>query len=223
LIHLAKLIRILCNMFEQTRRFDVDRRHFALSLSAATIGGLAMTQSRAESATQFHGKYEIPPYAVERKEGDFEVRRYAPHLVAAVTVDGSRSRAANQGFRILAGYIFGGNEAGQSISMTAPVVQAPQTDDTWEVTFMMPSRFTKESLPSTADTRIRFFETAPERQAVLRFSGRWRGVFEPQTKRLRDWMSARDLTPASDPRFYFYDDPFTMPWRRRNEIAFVLA
>ena len=25
------------------------------------------------------------------------------------------------------------------------------------------------------------------------------------------------------PRFYYYDDPFTLPFNRRNEVAFTLA
>ncbi len=66
-----------------------------------------------------------PAYSVELKDGDFEIRRYAPLLAAEVTVTGERSAAINQGFRLLADFIFGNNTARKKIDMTAPVTQQP--------------------------------------------------------------------------------------------------
>ena len=71
--------------------------------------------------------YETPSYRVEEQIGDVELRRYEPYVVAETRVSASLEQAGNRGFRLLAGYIFGGNTtaAGDStkISMTTPVTQ----------------------------------------------------------------------------------------------------
>jgi hypothetical protein len=54
-----------------------------------------------------------------------EVRQYAPHIAAEVTVSGERDAAINAGFRVLAGYIFGGNEVRAKVAMRTPVKQVP--------------------------------------------------------------------------------------------------
>lgn len=49
---------------------------------------------------------EQPAYTlVERRDG-YEIRDYAPYIVAEVEVTGSRTESLNQGFRLLADYIF---------------------------------------------------------------------------------------------------------------------
>ncbi|MEI8256072.1 MAG: heme-binding protein, partial [Deltaproteobacteria bacterium] len=68
-------------------------------------------------------RVDEPRFSVELHDGDFEVRRYEPRVVAETLVTGPSSGAANEGFRRLAGYIFGGNRGRASIAMTAPVSQ----------------------------------------------------------------------------------------------------
>ena len=71
---------------------------------------------------------EEPNYTILNQTEDFELRRYNAQIAAQTWVTGSQDSAGRQGFRILAGYIFGGNTApsGESskISMTAPVMMA---------------------------------------------------------------------------------------------------
>ena len=66
-----------------------------------------------------------PRYTVLRTYDAFEVRRYEPYLVAETVVSASADEAGNEGFRVLAGYIFGGNKGDRRIEMTAPVAQSP--------------------------------------------------------------------------------------------------
>ena len=72
---------------------------------------------------------ETPPYKVVHKEKDYEVRTYAPQIVAEVTMDGKYRDAMSGGFRTLADFIFGNNKdrgAGRTpreIAMTAPVLE----------------------------------------------------------------------------------------------------
>ena len=128
---------------------------------------------------------EEPAFKSVLKDGEFEVRDYPALVLAEVTVTGEQNEAANRGFRMLAGYIFGGNRSRQSIAldaaasqapssekiaMTAPVTQVPN-GGTWVVRFTMPSTYTLGSLPVPNDTRIQLRQASPSRFAVLRFSG----------------------------------------------------
>ncbi len=81
-------------------------------LLALWIGwGLFQTYSVAE-----------PEYTVvEQKEG-YEIREYAPYIIAETVRDEQFDKALNSGFMIVAGYIFGDNTSKQKIDMTAPVL-----------------------------------------------------------------------------------------------------
>lgn len=67
---------------------------------------------------------EQPPYEVVGRVGEAEIRRYAPQIAAETLVDGPVESARNEGFRRVAGYIFGDNTTKASVAMTAPVVQS---------------------------------------------------------------------------------------------------
>ncbi len=181
--------------------------------------------------------HETPAYRVESQEGAIEVREYGGEIVAEVTVSGDRRSAINRGFRILAGYIFGGNSASDKIAMTTPVAQSAQpesiemtspvaqsgSEGAWTIRFMMPSKYTLETLPEPRNESIRFRRTDPQRQIVLRFSGApSEATLAERVAELRSAAEARGLSIAGDPVFYFYDSPFTLPWKRRNEVAFRL-
>lgn len=176
------------------------------------------------AGAQGHKGYEMPPYAVERAEGAVELRAYGPHLVAEVTVAGDRDAAIGTGFRVLAGYIFGGNDRGEKIAMTVPVTQAPAGGaGRWTVRFMMPAGWNPETLPAPRDGRIRFVPVPGGRMLAERFSGLPRTAdLEARADALRDRAAAMGLTVTAGPFFHFYDGPMTLPWRRRNEVAFAV-
>ena len=117
---------------------------------------------------------EEPAYQVMIKDGDFELRRYNTMIIAEVVVMGSLSEASNKGFRQVADYIFGNNEdplkkQAEKIEMTAPVTVEPDLSSkiamtapvtvesqggnqqsTWKLSFVMPSKFTLETLPKAS-------------------------------------------------------------------------
>ncbi|MEI6099621.1 MAG: heme-binding protein [Alphaproteobacteria bacterium] len=179
---------------------------------------------------------ETPKYTVERNEGDIELRDYAPRIMAEVSVQGSQSQAVSAGFRVLAGYIFGANDGGAKVAMTTPVTQVPgetiamttpvtqsAREGNWVVQFMMPGSFTLDTLPKPRDPAIRFVSLPATRQVVLRFSGRARSeALSEKEAQLRSWARGQSLELASGPYYYFYDAPWTLPWNRRNEVAFTL-
>jgi hypothetical protein len=183
---------------------------------------LGMTMAGTGSAEGTHKGYEMPPYTVEWAEGTRELRAYGPHILAEVRVAGGRSGAIQTGFSLLAGYIFGGNAAGEKISMTVPVAQTPE-EYHWVVSFMMPARFTIESLPAPRDDRIRFINAPASRQLVDRFSGLPEtDELATRAEALRTWAKTEGFEITAGPHFYFYDAPMTLPWKRRNEVAFTI-
>lgn len=178
-----------------------------------------------------------PAYAVETKDGDFEIRRYAPLLAAEVIVTGDRSTAINQGFRLLANFIFGNNTSKKKIDMTAPVTQQPSekiamtvpvtqqpSGNEWKVRFIMPAEYTAETLPVPNDQSVRIVAEPERRFAVIRFSG-WSSETNLSDHRtqLEAWVQEKALPTAGPPVAAFYNPPWSLPFLRRNEYLIPLA
>ena len=80
---------------------------------------------------------EEPKFEVTAKDGNSEVRRYAPVIVAETYVEGDMDTATRKGIKLIADYIFGNNhlagsaagntaqKASENIAMTAPVTAEP--------------------------------------------------------------------------------------------------
>ena len=181
---------------------------------------------------------EEPAFKTVLKDGDFEVRDYPALIVAEVTVSGEQKEAANKGFRLLAGYIFGGNKRRQSIAMTAPVAQekssekiamtAPVTQTksagTWTVRFTMPSAYTLETLPEPNDPKVHLRRLPPERFAVLRFSGLARqSDVDAKSAELVATVKKRHLRAIGDVSLAQYNPPWTLWLLRRNEVMIPVA
>lgn len=184
---------------------------------------------------------EEPQYRVVENFGAIEVRDYAPMIVAEVTVPGDRNRAINQGFGMLADYIFGNNIAREKVAMTTPVMQsqAPRSEKIamttpvtqsegeggrWTVQFMMPSSYTLETLPQPQNPSVRLVPVAARRAVVLRFSGsRNETLLEKKEAELRAFAAERGLATRGAPAFAFYDPPWTPSFFRRNEVALDLT
>jgi hypothetical protein len=170
---------------------------------------------------------EEPKYRVVLNEPPFEHRAYEGFVVAETVLTGDFDSASRDGFRRVAGFIFGDNAAqsggSRKLAMTAPVTVEPQKDG-WRLHFVMPSTETLSTLPLPKNPAVRLRAMDPHQMAVVRFSG-WttQSAIEEQTKKLEQWMATKKLAPAGPPQVARYNDPFTMPWRRRNEIMIPLA
>jgi hypothetical protein len=198
----------------------------------AAVGALlAVGLVRWQAAGRF---IEEPAHTVEARDGAIEIRRYGPCVRAETTVEtGPAERAAREGFRRLAGYIFGGNRARASVAMTAPVTQraegeriamtAPVTQSTeqgpWRVTFTMPGGRTLDELPAPVDARVILRALPARRVAVLRYAGRsGPEVMAAHERTLRAWLAGRGMTPSGPAISARYDPPSTLPFLRRNEV-----
>jgi hypothetical protein len=198
----------------------------------------------AESALSIGGirvGTEEPHYIGTRLTDDVELRQYGPRIAAETTVAANEERARNIGFRRLARYIFGGNHRDESISMTAPVAQqsgrggdaiamtapvaqARSSEDNWTIRFFMPSKWTMETLPQPDDDEVTLVTVPGETVAVLRFTGdRGPAAVEAKTDKLIETLRDKQIDVVGEPVAWFYDPPWTLPFRRRNEIAVPVA
>lgn len=166
---------------------------------------------------------EEPKFTLALKDGAFELRDYAPMVVAEVTVTGDQQAAGRRGFRRLAGYIFGANARREKIAMTAPVTQTPEAGD-WLVRFTMPGRLALADLPQPdgADVILRAVPAA--RLAVWRFSGlTGEAKVAAEMARLMSSLKTRGLVPTGPASIARYDPPW-IPWfLRRNEVMCPVA
>ena len=180
---------------------------------------------------------EEPPFTTVLSDGAFEIRDYPGLIVAEVTVTGEQKEAARKGFRLLAGYIFGGNRRRESIAMTAPVAQQPdgekipmtapvtqvQDGGTWTVRFTMPRAYSLASLPEPNDPKVQLKPLPPARFAVLRFSGLARAAdVAAKTETLRATLRSRGLRAAGPVTLAQYNPPWTLWFMRRNEVMVPL-
>ena len=181
---------------------------------------------------------EEPHYLASKLTDHVELRRYGPRIAAETTVTADDERARSIGFRRLAGYIFGANyrnesismtapvsqQAGDRIAMTAPVAQSTSGENESVIRFFMPSKWTMETLPTPDDDHVKLVEVPAQRYAVLRFTGdRGPRAVADRTNELLDVMRDNDIDPAGEPTAWFFDPPWTLPFRRRNEIAIPVA
>lgn len=171
--------------------------------------------------------YESPAYEVLRTIGRVEIREYEPYLAAETVVGGSIESAGNKGFRALASFIFGRNTttdddgatgSSTKIAMTTPVTQQP-VGDRYRVRFMMPTRYTRESLPSPTDPSVEICLVDPGRVAAIGYSGRWTASsYEHHLRTLRDTVEAAGLEAVGEPIWARYDPPWKPWFLRRNEV-----
>ena len=173
-------------------------------------------------------------YEVVRRHPEFELRRYAPHVVAEVVVTGSFEDAGNLAFRTLLGYITGQNRSATRLAMTAPVIQSESTtlpmtepvvqtrtaEGSYAVAFVLPSSSTLADAPVPTSPDVRLHERPAALAAARRYRGRWtEASFEDHRAALDAAVRAAGLTPVGAPRWARFDPPF-MPWfLRRNEVV----
>jgi hypothetical protein len=182
----------------------------------------------------FGSRVEQAEYSVIKKGNGYEIRNYPAHIIAQTTVSGSYAESMNQGFSIVAGYIFGGNIQKEKIAMTAPVVLKKETSekiamtapvivsnegDSRTVSFGMPKSYTLQTLPTPTDDRVKLVEVSEKKYAAMRFSGyRINNRIEDLEEKLIALLQADGVEVVGSPAYAGYNAPFTPPWMTRNEI-----
>lgn len=207
------------------------------TLLALLVGFLGMESAMA---------IEEPKYEVRISQAPFELRHYAPTLIAQTIVEGDMDAASNKGFRLIADFIFGnnlaaGSEQAAKIAMTAPVTVEPQSSkiamtapvtiepqsrsaQQWRVHFVMPSQYTLANIPKPKNSAVTLHELPSKYFVVHRYSGfNTEARVQEKTDEALAWAKQQSLKVVGTPQLSRYDPPWTLPMFRRNEIMVEVA
>jgi hypothetical protein len=219
------------------------RRRFGLTALGISAGAVLARWQLGRAFTW------QPPYEVEFEYGRLEIRRYDHQIHAETSVEHAAwDETLNEGFRRLAAYIFGDNEARQRLPMTSPVMTtvtlgsgprrsvkswkppsvAPlgqlNAETSRNMVFVMPGDMTLDELPTPNDERIHLHGVAPRRVAVLAFRGRYGGDLPAQKRNeLLFLLKCAGLKAASEVWLAGYDGPSTLGFLRRNEVLVEIS
>lgn len=174
------------------------------------------TISKSTSDTEQH------KYKVLKKIDDIEIRKYEKALFTKVDMNSNSYRAVSRnGFRVLAGYIFGDNERNQKIAMTSPVTMT--LDSVSEMRFMVPSNMKKKNLPEPNNKDIEFIEEDSKIMAAIQFSG-WANdeKIERYKSKLIKELELNNITHKGNFSYLGYNPPYEVV-NRRNEIVVELT
>lgn len=176
---------------------------------------------------------EEAKYGVIKKDTKFEIRSYAPQIIAETIVEGDFENSGNKAFRRLFRYISGDNRSRVKVDMTAPVSQEPVSEkiemtapvgqqrvgNKWSVSFLMPASYNLETLPEPEDPKVKIRQVPARRMAVVRYSGFWSEKrFLRYKKELELWIEKNGFKTVGESIWARYNPPFTPWFLRRNEI-----
>lgn len=178
---------------------------------------LLVITNQSNMANIFTQKTETPEYRVIRKLDKVEIREYPDLILASTKMGDSYSGNSGRGFSTVAGYIFGGNEKSEKISMTSPVVV--DMADTMKMSFIMPSEYEMEDLPSPNNPKVELQRQSSRVLAVIGFSG-WAndGKLTEYREMLKAELEKYHIKPKGHYMFLGYNPPYRLI-NRRNEVA----
>jgi len=163
-------------------------------------------------------KVERQTYDLIKTEDGFEIRFYPKAIMATVSKPRQgEERGANQNFRTLAGYIFGGNKTEKKIAMTAPVYMERDTNDN-KMSFVLPSGYKMADLPDPNDTSIKLHYSDEGYYAALLFAG-FAGEHKIMRKEaeLKELLHKKGYEVAGAFNYLGYNAPWDII-NRENEI-----
>ena len=175
---------------------------------------------------------DTPGYVVLKKMRDYEVRRYDPYLVAEtgpglevkeMPESGAPTKmegqVAGQAFNSLAGYIFGrANASGTKMEMTTPVFTKSN-----KMQFVVSGQ-SVDALPASTNDKV----VLKEEQGGIFVAKKFNGIATEELARdveeqLRRLMKNDGLKADGNAALAQYNDPFTNPLLRRNEIIIPIS
>lgn len=163
---------------------------------------------------------ETPDYEVLRVlSRKAEIRRYPALILAQTQMEAQTyNENSNMGFRRVAGYIFGGNEKGQKIAMTAPVIMEMGAQT--EMAFVMPKQYQMEALPNPTNPQVKIAKQEERTLAVLRFGGYSNDAkITEKAQELKALLQQEGIAFKEQLIYMGYNAPWDFIGRR-NEVAF---
>jgi hypothetical protein len=174
-----------------------------------------------------------PDYTMVEEHDDFELRRYAPLIVAETEVEASFEDAPGAASPLLVDYVQRGNQGERNLPMLAPVRQQLAADapgdatgdvgaggeGPWLYQFAMPKEYRLSMLPQPNDKRVTLRQMPEQLVAVRRYDGNWSEQrYRDEEAALLDALEASGLVTISNPVFARYNAPFVPGFLRRNEV-----
>ncbi|MES2966572.1 MAG: heme-binding protein [Patescibacteria group bacterium] len=178
---------------------------------------------------------EEPAYTVLEKKDGYEIRKYDSYIQAQTVVAGTYNEATEQGFRIIADYIFGNNVRTENISMTTPVLETPNQPEkiamtvpvlessadtaTRTIAFVLPSKYSLATLPTPNNPAVTIAPIPSRTVAVLRYT--WyptEARTETKKQLLMEYLARDNKTITGAIETARYNPPLSMPLTLRNEI-----
>jgi hypothetical protein len=159
------------------------------------------------------------PYSVIKKEKEFEIRFYPSVPIATMSSSAKSFKAlGSEGFRKLAGYIFGANQDNKSIAMTSPVSMSIE-DTASTMSFVMPSGYTLDNLPKPNDDAVKLAMSNEEYVAVISFGGFASDEdIQSYTEALKEILIKNNISYLGSFKYLGYNPPYQLV-DRRNEIV----
>ncbi|MCX6016491.1 MAG: heme-binding protein [Chloroflexales bacterium] len=157
------------------------------------------------------------PYQVISHDGDIEFRFYPAAAFARVYVQGAN--LLTEGFRHLANYIFGGNQANQSIAMTIPVVLEPgMGNQEGHVSFYL----TDSNAPKPNSSDVHIAHQLGRYAAAITVKGVVRQAsLNAIAARLHATLTSQGRSCSPTPEFRYYTPPWQL-FGRRSDVLFTL-
>ena len=155
------------------------------------------------------------PYSLLKiLDNSVEIRQYEEQtVITTYAADDSKA------FSPLGNYIFGGNEENKQISMTAPVVTT-DSGGRIEMSFILPKEYTTDNAPKAQSDKVKISSVSGRKIATIRFSG-FTTIEKVKKKEqeLLQILKENSIEIQGSPMLFRYNDPYTPPFMRRNEIG----
>jgi len=185
---------------------------------------------------------EKPKYKIIKKYDKIEIREYSPYLIAETEIDANFEEASNIAFRRLFKYISGENSSqskikmtapvnqeksekeGEKITMTSPVSQVEKEDGKFLISFVVPSKFTMNTVPQPLDKRVVIRQVPAKIIAAIKYSGNWsEEKYKIYETLLIEQLQKHNIVIIGNVNFARYNPPFMPSFLRRNEILIEVA
>lgn len=198
------------------------------------------TSSRSKLVAERRPKdLETPTYKVlYNSKNGLEIREYDDYSVCTYDMNGNReynpktdaataepAKGNVQAFGALAGYLFGKNQEQTAMKMTTPVFST--TTEQKSMSFVLPSNYWDNTTsPPTplSESGVRIETVSSSVRAVLPFGGYARNVQAQSDELLRQVKATKgwSVEPEASVQLAQYNDPFTPPWKRLNEVSIAV-
>jgi hypothetical protein len=166
-------------------------------------------------------KIETQKFDLVFQQDDFEIRFYPEAILATVKMKSDYYDSRNTGFRILAGYIFGGNKENQKIAMTSPVRMSGDNNNS-EMSFVLPSKMAFDNLPEPVSNDIILHESKPMVMASITFGGfASKNKIEKHKQKLIGVLDELNLEHSERFEYLGYNPPYQII-KRKNEVQIQL-